>query len=136
MVIIVIFTDADARSVASFLNEGCEIGGVNPSDTLFFTCEIYEIVVLRVMLPTGDQEIISLGNTFNNIELSDGFEAVDLTITKVNEYSRNFSLLLRIDSASRLNGGNITCDNTTPLKKASAGCPIGMSSFKLFASAL
>ena len=136
IVIFVKFTDADALAVANFLNEGCETGEVNPSDPLYFTCKIYEVIILRVILPTGAQEIISLGDTVKGVNLPPGFEAVNLTITEVDEYNRNFSLLLSIDSASRLNGGNITCDNTTPLKKATAGCPIGMSSFKLFTSAL
>ena len=136
MVIIVIFTDADALPVAYFLDERCEIGGVNPSDPLFFTCEIYEVVVLRVIFPIDYQKTISLGDTVERVSLPPGFEAAKLTITEVDDYNRNFSLLLSIDSASRLNGGNITCDNTTSLKEAIAECPIGMCSFKLFTSTL
>ena len=136
MVIFVIFTDADALPVANFLNEGCETGGVSPSDPLYFTCKIYKVVLLRVIFPTDNMEFISIGDTVKDVKLPLGFEAVHLTITEVGEYERNFSLLLSIDSASYLNGGNITCDNTTSLREATAGCPIGMSSFKLFASAL
>ena len=85
------------------------------------------------MLPTGDQEVISSGDTAADVALPSGFTAVSLDITVVDESTRNFNLTLSIDSASRLEGGNITCDDTTPGKVAKAGCPIGkLTLHKLF----
>ena len=76
------------------------------------------------MLPTGDQEIISIGDTAADIALTTGFTAVSLDITEIDDFRRNFHLTLSIDSASRLKSGNITCDDTTTRKEAEAGCLI------------
>ena len=119
------FTHIDLLIVANFSNEGCAAGGVKPSEPLQFTCKVYGVVLLRVVLPTGEQEIISLGDTAADIALPTGFTAVSLVIIEIDESTRNFNLTLSIDSASRLEGGNITCDDTTPKKVAKAGCPIG-----------
>ena len=118
------FTDIDLLAVANFSNEGCTAGGVKPSEPLQFTCKIYGVVLLRVVLPTGDQETISIGDTAADVALPTGFTAVSLDITEIDDSTRNFNLTLSIDSASRLKGGNITCDDTTPGKKAGAGCLI------------
>ena len=111
--------------MADFTNQACVTGGVKPSDPLSFTCEVNEAVLLRVEVPSGNQEIISLGDTAADVALPTGFTAVSLNITEIDESTRNFSLTLSIDSASLLEGGNITCDDTTPKKVAKAGCPIG-----------
>ena len=110
--------------MAKFENETCAVGGVNPNDPLVFTCNIYGAMLLRVVLPTGDQETISLGDTAVDVHLPPGFTAVSLIITEIDEYRRNFSLTLYIDSAHLLDGGEIRCDNTTPLSTVKAGCLI------------
>ena len=113
------------QAVARFTNESCATGGVRPTDPLLFTCELYEAVLLRVILPSGDQEIISLGDTAPDVVLPSGFTAVSLDITEIDNSRRNFNLTLSIANASLLNGGEITCDNTTERNTAKAGCPIG-----------
>ena len=111
--------------MAKFTNEACTSGGVEQSDPLLFTCKIYGAVLLRVVLPTGDQEIISLGDTAADVDLPTGFTAVSLDITEIDDSTRNFNLTLSIDRASHLKGGNITCDDTTSSKTAMAICPLG-----------
>ena len=97
---------------------------MNPNDPLFFTCNISGAVLLRIVLPIRYQEIISLGDTAATVHLPPGFTAVSLIITEIDEYRRNFSLTLYIDSAHLLEGGEIRCDNTTSLIAAKAGCLI------------
>ena len=63
-------------AVANFSNEACTTGGVKPSECLLFTCEVYGAVLLRVVLPTGDQVIIAVGDTVANVALPAGFAAV------------------------------------------------------------
>ena len=113
------FTDA----LANFANESCTTGGVKPTDSLLFTCEINGINLLRVVLPTGDQRTISVGDTAATVGLPHGFTAVSLNITETDDSRRNFVLVISIDRASRLEGGEIICDDTTSLKQAKAGCP-------------
>ena len=122
------FQFTDASAVAYFTNEACATDGVKPSEPLSFTCEVYGGVLLRVVLPTGDMEIISVGDTAADVPLPSGFTAVSLYITEIDDSTRNFNLTLFVDSASRLEGGNITCDDTTSRKVAEAGCPIGKPS--------
>ena len=112
-------------SVATFTNVACEAGGVRPTDPLLFICKIYGAFLLRVQLPNNEQEIISLGDKVDDIILPTGFTAVSIDITEIDQFTRNFTLTISIDRASRLEGGNITCDDTTPRKKATAGCIIG-----------
>ena len=114
--------------MAYFTNEACTNGGVKPSDPLLFTCKVYGVAILRVVLPTGDQEIISLGDTADDVALPVGFTAVSLDITEIDDSTRNLNLTLSIDSASRLEGGIITCDDTTPRNVAEARCPISKPS--------
>ena len=123
-----LFTVTSAPAVAYFTNEACVTGGVRPSDPLLFKCKVYGVILLRVVLLTGDQEIISVGDTADDVGLPVGFTAESLDITEIDNSTRNFSLALSIDSASRLEGGNITCDDTTPRNVAEAGCPIGKPS--------
>ena len=112
-------------AVARFINESCAAGGINPTDPLLFTCELYGAVLLRVILPSGDQEIVSIGDSAADVEMPHGFTAVSLDIIEIDNSLRNFSLSLSIANASLLDGGEITCDDTTQKKTAKAGCPIG-----------
>ena len=100
---------------------------MKPSEPLLFTCEVNGAVLLRVTLPTGDQEIISVGDTPADVDLPAGFTAESLNIIEIDESTRNFNLTLSIDSASLLEGGEIKCDNTTSTNSAMDGCPIGIA---------
>ena len=111
--------------MASFANETCATGVMKPSDPLFFTCEINRAVLLRVVLPTGHQDIISFGDTAADVDLPPGFTVVSLDIREIDDSQRNFSLTLSIDSAYLLDGDEIICDDTTSAKVAKAICPIG-----------
>ena len=97
---------------------------MKPYEPLFFTCEVYKTALLRVVLPTGDQEIISAGDTAANVALPIGFMAVSLNIIEIDGSTRTFKVTLSIDSASLLNGGEIKCDDTTSRKEAKANCPV------------
>ena len=110
--------------MASFTNEACATGGVNPTDPLLFTCEVNGAALLRLVLPTGDQEITSIGDTADDISLPTGFTAVSLDITEIDDSKRNFNLTISIANAHLLGGGEITCDDTTSKNQASARCPI------------
>ena len=121
----IVLAGLGGQDMANFINEACTTDGVKPTDSLLFTCEIYGVILLRVLLPTGVQEIISVGDTAADVALPAGFTAVSLDVTEIVEDTRNFILTLSIDSALHLNGGNITCDDTTPGKAVEAGCPIG-----------
>ena len=65
----IIYLLTDATAVANFSNEECATGGVKPSEPLLFTCEIYGVVLLRVVVSAGDQEIISVGDTATDVAL-------------------------------------------------------------------
>ena len=123
--ILISFLSTEATSVANFANEACKTGGVKPSDPLLFTCEVNGIILLRVILPTSDQETISVGDTAEDVALPPGFTAESLYIAEVDAFTRNFTLTLSIDRASRLGGGEIKCDDTTPKNEAKAACLIG-----------
>ena len=111
--------------MANFQNKACTSGGVSLYDPLFFTCNIYGAFFLRVVLPTGDQEYVSLGDTAATVSLPRGFTAVSLIVTEIDELRRNFHLTLFINSAYHLNGGEIKCDSITTKNVAKAGCLIG-----------
>ena len=118
--------DHSDAAVASFSDDRCEADGVCPSDPLTFTCEINGALILRVVLPNGEQEFVSpeVSRDEFNEGLPDGFTAEDLVITPINNSSRNFVLTLSIASASLLDGGEIRCDSVTSNNAAMAGCPI------------
>ena len=120
---VLFFTDASA--VAKFSNEACTTGGVKPTEPLLFTCEVYESTFLRINLPNGHQELITVGDTVADVNLPAGFTAESSNITVINESLRNLSLTLFITNASLLNDGEILCDDSTPMKRAVVGCPIG-----------
>ena len=121
-------TDAAPSSLASFNDSRCTNSCVKSTDPLFLTCELSDIAGLRVILPNGVQEIISIGDNVDNPEsivLPDGFIAVTLNIMSVMDISeRNVSLTLSIANAFLLDGGEIICDDTTPRNMVMAGCPV------------
>ena len=78
------------------------------------------------MLPTGDTEPISLGDTVNivNENLPAGFKAVSLNISQLDNSIRNIFLTVSVSNASLLDGGEIRCDDTTRRNAVMAGCLI------------
>ena len=121
-------TDAALSSLAFFNDSRCTNSCVKSTDPLFLTCKLNNIAGLRVIFPNGVQEIISIGDNVSNPEsvvLPDGFIAVSLNIMSVKDViKRNVSLTLSIANASRLNGQEIICDDTTPRNEVMAGCPV------------
>ena len=111
-------------AVANFSSVACTTLGVKPSEPLLFTCEVYGIVILQVVFPTGDQESIGVGDTTADVALPAGFTAESLNIIEVDGSTRNFKLTLSITSASLLNSGEIKCDDTTSRNEAKAKCPV------------
>ena len=123
--IISLHPDATQSSVASFNDSRCSAEGVCSTDPLLFTCELKDVRLLRVILPTGDQEIISLGDSAADVMLPGGIQAVFLNISQIDDTIRNISLTLSIANASLLSGGEITCDNTVVGHiKVMTGCPL------------
>ena len=116
------FADATSSAVASFSDARCSADGVCPNDPLVFTCEVNDAVLLRVTLPTGERDFISLGDTAHDVRLPNGFTANSLVISEIDEISRNITLILSIRNAALLNGGQIICDDTSLNKMAMAGC--------------
>lgn len=79
------------------------------TDPLLFTCELHEVAYLQVVLPTGDREFVSLGDTAADVVLPTGFTPVSLDIAELDFHRRNISLTLSIANASLLDGGEIIC---------------------------
>ena len=94
------------------------------TDPLLFACELHEVVLLQVVLPTGDVEYISIGDTAADVALPAGFTAVSLDILQLNSSTRNIFLTLSIANASLLDGGEIRCYDSTRKKAVMAGCRI------------
>ena len=113
--------------MASFDDERCKNGCVYPTDPLLFTCELSNVIGLRVILPNNVQEVFSIGDNVNDsasVVLSDGFIAVSLNIMSVmDKIKRNVSLTLSIANASLLDGEEIICDDTSR-NEVMAGCPV------------
>ena len=110
--------------MAGFRNEQCTNGGVEPTESLLFTCKLNGVVLLRVLLPNGYQELASIGDNAHAFTLPRGFTTMSLNITEIDESTRNISVSIFIESASLLNGGEIRCDDTS-LSMASARCLMG-----------
>ena len=106
-------------------NVVCVTGGVKQTDSLLFTCKIYRAFFLRVVLPTGYQEVISVGDTVDDVVLPTGFTAVSLEITDVDYIRANFKITISTDRASHLAGRGIRCDDTTSYNVVKAACPLG-----------
>ena len=64
------------------------------------------------MLPTGDSERMSLGDTVADVALPAGFTAVSLDISESHSFTRNIFLTLSVANATLLDGGEIICDDT------------------------
>ena len=120
-------TDAAPFPLASFNDSRCAAGGVHLTDPLLFYCELHEVFALKVVLPTGDVDVVSLGDTHTGIALPAGFTAVSLDITEHNIYTRNIALTLSLMNASLLKGGEIRCDDTVR-NTVMAGCSIASPS--------
>ena len=78
--------------MASFSDVRCAAGGVCPNDPLVFTCEVYDVFVLQVILPTGLHETVSLGDTASDVALPAGFTADSLVIREIDDFGRNITL--------------------------------------------
>ena len=78
--------------------------------------------LLELVLPSGEQETITVGDEVDHIPLPAGFTAVSLDVTEIFGSIRNFVLTLSIASASLLAGGEIRCDDGTGNITAKAGC--------------
>ena len=117
-------TDTASSSLARLDGLGCEDNCVNSTDPLLFTCELSNVILLRVVFPNGYREPIAYEDTIHTVELPVGFSAVSLNISEkaIDEYKRNFSLTLSIANVSLLNGGEIVCDDTTSLNNVTAVC--------------
>ena len=123
---ICLHTGALPSAVTSFNDSRCETAGVCSTDPLSFTCELKEVYILRVILPSGEQEVISLGDETKEVVLTTGgFKAVFLNITEIGRL-RNICITLSIANASLLNGGEIKCDDTNRNATviSMAGCPL------------
>ena len=114
--------------VVNFNDTRCADGGsVCPTDSLLFTCTGNETITLalRVILPSGDELIVTSSGAVIAIgDLSDGF-SVESTNVAVNDggTSFNYTLSLSIDNASLLAGGVIICNDNTIANRDMAGCP-------------
>ena len=116
--------DAAPSSLAGFDNSRCKNGCVHSTEPLSFTCELINVFVLRIVLPNGGLESLSIGDTASDVGLPDGFRAKSLNIVVIDGSTRSFSLKLSITNASLLDGREIICDDTTPRNKVMAGCPV------------
>ena len=96
------------------------------TDPLLFTCELHDVIALRVVLPTGDIEHISIGDTPSGVALPAGFTAVSVDIHEAvpDALRRNISLTLALTNASILDGGEMSCTDSTWRKVVMAACPI------------
>ena len=94
------------------------------TDPLLFTCELYEAVFLRVVLPNNHHETISVGDTNAQVALPAGFITVSLDIDEhtTDSFKRNISLTLFVVNASLLACGDIKCEDEITEKVVTAGC--------------
>ena len=107
--------------MASFSDGRCDTDGVRSNDPLFFTCELNNVVVLRVVLPNG---FVSIVTVERDLVLPAGFTVISLEFEVVGGDPRSISLTIAIANASLLAGGEITCDDGLGEIAASAGCPL------------
>ena len=114
-------TDTASSSSLTRLNGSkCEENCVYSTDPLLFTCELNRVFLLLVKFPNGYREAVSVGDTLQSVTLPTGFSAVSLNISN-NTYTRNITLKILIANASFLDGGEITCDDSSG-NKVTAGC--------------
>ena len=116
-------TDA---ALATFNDSRCEDSGVCSTDPLLFTCELNEVFLLRVVFPSGHQEVASIDDTAQDIVLPNapGVTVKSFNVTAITSNTRNFFLTLSIMNASLLDGGEIMCDDTTGDNVAMASCKL------------
>ena len=100
-------------SVAWFNDSRCVAGGVCPNDPLLFTCQLKDIIALRIVLPSGIEEVVSLSDTPTDVNLPAGFTVASSVVSDVNENSKMYKLTISIANASLLDGGEIICDDIT-----------------------
>ena len=112
-------TDDAPSSMASFNDSRCTATDdcVYSTDPLFFTCELNDVRILRVVLPNGDRVYFTV---WYDEKLPPGFSVVSLIVSEIDDATRNISLTLSIANASLLDGGEIICDDTTPRSKVVA----------------
>ena len=107
--------------MAYFNDSRCVADGVYSTDPLLFTCELNAVMLLQLVLPTGDQEYISIGGSADNMVLPAGFTVKFLNMRVIDEVTKNFSLSLSIANASLLEDGEIKCYDSLG-NGALAGC--------------
>ena len=85
---------------------------MDSTDPLLFICELSNVIGLRVILPNGVQEVLSIGENVNSpvsVTLSDGFTAVsvnNIIMSVMDKIKRNVSLTLSIANPPHLDGGD------------------------------
>ena len=94
---------------------------VDATDPLLFTCNLTNVMALRVTFPNGEREIASIGT---DLIIPVGFKAVSFNAFKIDESTRNISLILLIANASLLDGRGIICDDAIPNNNVTAGCRV------------
>ena len=119
-------TDAVPPAPTSFNDSRCANASccVDSTDPLLFTCELNNVLGLRVTFPNGDKEIVSIEDEAGALNLPVGFKAVSLDTFVIHEFTRNIFLTLSIANASLLDGREIICDDATPRNKVMAGCRV------------
>ena len=110
--------------MAWFNDSRCVAGGVCPNDPLLFTCQLKDIIALRIVLPSGIEEVVSLSDTPTDVNLPAGFTVASSVVSDVNENSILYKFTISIAKASLLDGGEIICDDITQRKVAVARCPL------------
>ena len=91
---------------------------VDSTDPLLFTCNLTNVVALRVTFPNGERTVGS------DPKIPVGFKAVSFNVFKIDESTRNISLILSIANASLLDGRGIICDDAIPINNVTAGCRV------------
>ena len=115
---------ATPSAMTGFSDVRCAAGGVCPNDPLVFSCEINDAPLLQVTLPSGRRWQITVGVEAHDLRLPAGFSVDCLVVTPINGSKRNITITLSIEKAFLLDGGQITCDDTTTNNRAMFGCPL------------
>ena len=101
------------------------VGFAQINDPLLSTCQLKDnIITLRIVLPSGIQEVVSLSDSPTDVRLPAGFTVASLVVSDVNENSILYKLTISIANTSLLDGGEIICDDMTQRKVAVARCPL------------
>ena len=108
--------------MASFSDGRCEADGVCPNDPLLFTCELNEIIVLRLILPGHPPVAYVSGVDPDDVNLPAGITLLSPDIPS--SAPGNFTLALSIENAPLLAGNEIRCDDGTDSNAAMAACPL------------